>query len=106
MATPRPSLFAAAVLIWLPRGEDPDIRDFDPALVQPPPTPNPQAWWVLHEAVTHAVTLQQKHNKVPWIKTGEQVLTPEEITEALHEHGRCERVGERQRLAQGVASGV
>jgi hypothetical protein len=32
-------------------------------------------------ASTYAVTLQGKHAKVPWIKTGEQILTPEQITE-------------------------
>jgi hypothetical protein len=57
------------------------MRGFDVAMVQPPPSPNPQAWWVLHEAVAYAVTLQQKHGKVPWIKTGEQILRPEEITD-------------------------
>jgi hypothetical protein len=48
---------------------------------------------VLHEAVTHAVTLQQKHNKVPWIKTGEQVLTPEEITELYMSMGDVSGLG-------------
>jgi hypothetical protein len=49
--------------------------------VQPPPTPNPHPWWLLHEAITYAVILQEKHDKVPWIKTGEQILTPKQITE-------------------------
>jgi hypothetical protein len=34
----------------------------------------------LHEAITYAVTLQDKQGKVPWIKTGEQILTPKQIT--------------------------
>jgi hypothetical protein len=78
MPKPSPSLYAAAVLIWLPRGELPDIGGFD---LQPPPAPNPRPWWLLHEAITYAVTLQEKHGKVPWIKTGEQILTPKQITE-------------------------
>jgi hypothetical protein len=65
----------------LPRGELPDARGFDAIKVQPPPTPNPHPWWLLHEAITHAVILQEKHDKVPWIKTGEQILTPKQITE-------------------------
>ena len=27
------------------------------------------------------MTLQDKHDKVPWIKTGEQILMPKQITE-------------------------
>jgi hypothetical protein len=38
MPKPSPSLYAAAVLIWLPRGELPDIGGFDTTKVQPPPT--------------------------------------------------------------------
>ena len=81
MPKPSPSLYASAVLIWLPRGELPDIGGFDAIKVQPPPTPNPHPWWLLHEAITYAVILQEKHNKVPWIKTGEQILMPTQITE-------------------------
>ena len=47
-----PSLYASAVLVWLPRGELPDVKDFDTSKVQPPPTPNPHPWWLLHEAIT------------------------------------------------------
>jgi hypothetical protein len=81
MPKPSPSLYASAVLIWLQRGELPDARGFDVITAQPPPTPNPHPWWLLHEAVTYAVTLQDKHGKVPWIKTGEQILTSKQITE-------------------------
>jgi hypothetical protein len=81
MSKSSPSLYASAVLIWLPRGELPGVRGFDAIKVQPPPTPNPHPWWLLHEAVTYAVTLEDKHGKVPWIKTGEQILTPKQITE-------------------------
>jgi hypothetical protein len=79
MPKPSPSLYASAVLIWLPRGELPDARGFDAIKVQPSPTPNPHPWWLLHEAVTYAVTLEDKHGKVPWIKTGEQILTPSKL---------------------------
>ena len=51
MPKPSPSLYAAAVLIWLPRGELPDVRRFDMITVQPPPTPNPHPWWLQHEAI-------------------------------------------------------
>jgi hypothetical protein len=81
MPKPGPSLYASAVLIWLPRGELPDARGFDAIKVQPPPAPNPHPWWLLHEAITYAVILQEKHGKVPWIKTGEQILMPKQITE-------------------------
>lgn len=73
------SLFGSAVLVWL--REEPDMRHLDTTKVQPPPAPNPELWWVLHEAITYAVTLQEKHNKLPWIKTGDQILRPKEITE-------------------------
>ena len=65
----------------MPRGDLPDIGGFDTTKVQPPPAPNPHPWSLLHEAITYAVTLQDKHDKVPWIKTGEQILMPEQITE-------------------------
>jgi hypothetical protein len=64
MPKPSPFLYASAVLIWLPRGELPDVRRFDMITVQPPTTPNPHPWWLLHEAITYAVTLQDKDGKV------------------------------------------
>jgi len=54
MPEPGPSLYASAVLVWLPRGELPDVKDFDTSKVQPPPAPNPHPWWLLHEALTYA----------------------------------------------------
>jgi len=36
MSKPSPSLYASAVLIWLPRGELPGVRGFDAIKVQRP----------------------------------------------------------------------
>jgi hypothetical protein len=79
----------------LPRSELPDIGGFDTTKVQPPPAPNPHTWWLLHEAITYAVTLQDKHDKVPWIKTGEQILMPKQITELYITMGDVSTLGSK-----------
>jgi hypothetical protein len=72
-------MLASAVLIWLPEGEVPDKQRFDFGKVSAPPSANPEPWWLLHEAITYAMTAERKHAKVPWIKTGMEMLPPQEI---------------------------
>jgi hypothetical protein len=68
------------VLIWLDGGENPSLESFGPASVRSPPHPNPEAWWLLAEAINHANTADRSdHNKVPWIKTGDTILGPDQI---------------------------
>ena len=45
-------MMAAAVLIWLPRGEA--IESFGPGQIEPPPRPNPKWSWLLSDAIVHA----------------------------------------------------
>jgi hypothetical protein len=78
---------AAAVLIWLDDGEDPALDGFVPQLVQPPPNPNPESWWCLEDAImyvqeTKHETDKHEHGKVPWIKTGDTILGPDQIIKA------------------------
>jgi hypothetical protein len=74
---------AAAVMVWLPRGRTPQAGDFatkdDKALG--PPFPNPEAWWELRDAVRFAIEMFDTHGKLPWIKSGDRLLSPDEITE-------------------------
>lgn len=72
-------LSSSAVIVWLPKGAQPSIDSFVPTNVQSPPPDNPEPWWILHEAITYAVTAMTKHDKLPWIKTGGQLLGPDEI---------------------------
>jgi len=73
---------AAAVLVWLPTGKEPTVDSFDAEQAKPPPVPNPEPWWYLEDAVVHAREVVSNHGKVPWIKTGETLLGPVEITQA------------------------
>ena len=61
-------MMAAAVRIWLPRGEA--IESFGPGRIEPPPRPNPESWWLLSDAIVNAREVSRAHDKVPWIKTG------------------------------------
>jgi hypothetical protein len=45
---------AAAMLVWLPDGENPAFESFVPESVQPPPSLNPEAWWCLEDAIVYA----------------------------------------------------
>jgi hypothetical protein len=81
MSQPNIPLFAAAVLIWLPKGERPDPQILASSKVVPPPNPNPEPWWNLRDAVIYLVELQEKHGKLPWIKWGQELMSPEEILE-------------------------
>ncbi len=78
-------LIAAAVLVWLPRGEVPTIESFGPGRIEPPPTPNPEPWWLLRDAIVHAREVSRAHDKVPWIKTGGTLLNEEQIFQAYLE---------------------
>lgn len=71
-------LLASAVLIWLPEGVTPDLQKVDLGDLSAPPAENPEAWWLLHEAITYAHTVVRTHRKVPWIKVGMKILSPQE----------------------------
>jgi hypothetical protein len=62
MPEPGPSLYASAVLVWLPRGELPDVKHFDTSKVQPPPTPNPHPWWLLQWLWRRVISRQYSLN--------------------------------------------
>jgi hypothetical protein len=74
----------AAVLIWLLPDQKPDIQNLDRAAVVAPPTPNPEPWWNVRDAIFYAAELavDDRHGKVPWIKWGHELLSPQEITDA------------------------
>jgi hypothetical protein len=81
MAGKNLELLSAAILLWLPKDEKPDIIKFNPSQIQPPPAENPEPWWLVHEAITYAMTVERWHSKVPWIKVGERLLGPDEIAD-------------------------
>ena len=78
--TPPPK--ADVVLVWLPAGDTPTEESFDLENLQPPPVPNPEEWRTLQEAIKHAVETMPyaTHAKEPWIKAGETLLDPDEIS--------------------------
>ena len=70
---------ASAVLVWLPKGQKP-AASFDPTRRGKGTNTPPEPWWELHQAVRYAVELDKKgDDMVPWIKTGDTLLSPEEI---------------------------
>jgi hypothetical protein len=71
---------ASAVLVWLTDGEHPAHDNFRPELVQPPPSPNPESWWYLEDAIVYVTETDRDHTKVPWIKTGDVILGPDQIS--------------------------
>jgi hypothetical protein len=78
------NLHASAVLVWLPEGETPTTASF-PDQVLPPPSPNPEPWWSLEDAIVYVREVDRtSHKKVPWIKTGDTLLSQEDI---LHAYG-------------------
>ncbi|WP_156527005.1 hypothetical protein [Bradyrhizobium sp.] len=80
-------LLASAILLWLPEGEEPDVQLFSPDVVVPPPHPHPDPWWLLHEAITAAMEVTRSHQKLPWIKVGTRILSPQEISETYRNMG-------------------
>jgi hypothetical protein len=44
---------ASAVLVWVPDGENPALDSFGPQLVQSPPSPSPESWWCLEDAIVY-----------------------------------------------------
>jgi hypothetical protein len=74
---------ASAVLVWLPDGEHAALDSFVPQLVLPPPIPNPEPWWCLEDAIIYVQEIDKRdHGKVPWIKAGDTVLGPDQISRA------------------------
>jgi hypothetical protein len=82
---------ASAVLLWLPEGENPTLETFGPKLVQPPPNPNPEPWWRLEDAIVFAQETHRDHEKVPWIKTGDAILAPDQISRAYSALGAARK---------------
>ena len=88
-------LFGAAILLWLPQGESPQVQPFDPSKVTSPPSANPEPWWLLHEAITYAMTVQGTHGKLPWIKVGEEILDPDQIRKIFDTMGNLSGLSSR-----------
>lgn len=84
---------SAAILLWLPDGEQPDeAKHFKTELDLSPPRPNPQACWSLGQALIMARVAHDAGDKVPWVKAGEVVLDPRDSLGAYeffkqHGHG-------------------
>ena len=105
---------ASAVLIWLDEGVNPAQEGFGPSKVCSPPSPNPEAWWLLEEAIRYVGGISRDHRKMPWIKTGDTLLGPAQIDLAysallgtLHEPARTtdrEIPQRQQRAANGQRS--
>jgi hypothetical protein len=70
---------ASAVLVWLDGDVNPTLESFGPGDVCPPPSPNPEAWWCLEDAIKYVGDMQRDHKKVPWIKTDDTILGPTQI---------------------------
>ena len=71
---------SSAIVLWLPEGEEPDQKKhFNVEAKLGLPSPNPEAWWELGQAVISVRTSYNEHGKVPWIKVGETLLRPDEI---------------------------
>jgi hypothetical protein len=74
---------AAAIPVWLPEGENPSLDNFSPQTVSQPPSPNPEAWWCLEDAIHYVNGADRSdHKKVPWIKTGDAILGADQISRA------------------------
>lgn len=84
---------SSAIVLWLPKGEEPDqANHFNVEANLSPPSPNPEAWWELGQAVLSVRTSHNDGGKVPWIKAGEVLLRPDDILGAYeffknHGHG-------------------
>jgi hypothetical protein len=84
---------SSAMVIWLPEGEAPDAaKHFNVEADLRPPNPNPEAWWDLGQAVINVRIADRSHTKLPWIKVGDVLLSPDEVLGAyeffkIHGHG-------------------
>jgi hypothetical protein len=71
----------SAVLVWLSKGESPSGATFELKSLKTPPMPNPEPWWKAGDAINFASRLTDNHGKLPWLKVGGQVLSPDEIVQ-------------------------
>jgi hypothetical protein len=73
----------AAVVVWLPEGEQPTDDHFRAAADHRPPNPNPEAWWELGDALLRCRTGDDTpFGKEPWIKVGDALLSPRQVIQA------------------------
>jgi hypothetical protein len=74
---------SSAIVLWLPEGEIPRVDAlFDSQAQSAPPLPNPQAWWTFQEAIARLKSNHDHQGKVPWIKVGSTILSPDDIYDA------------------------
>lgn len=95
MRPPTPNqldLDASAVLLFLQPGEAPG-GNFDPylATMNSGNLNNPSCWWELRPALVSAMLDRKEHGgRLPWIKTGARVLSPEDIEKLYDQLPRYE----------------
>jgi hypothetical protein len=74
----------AAVLVWMEPGVTPSITTFEQQETHAPPHPNPEAWWELGAALCSSIRTDT-HGKLPWIKVGRELLSPDRVSRAYEQ---------------------
>ena len=76
-------LGSSAVVIWLAKDEKkPAGPEFSPSKLKQAPGQNLEGWWFLRDAIVHTQTMVSPPGLVPWIKVGEMILSPKEMSSA------------------------
>lgn len=70
-----------AILVWLPKGENATVSHFSGEAVEQPPAENPDTWWTGQHAVEHVGKVLRDHDKLPWIRIGDEILGPDAIAQ-------------------------
>ena len=69
----------AAIVVWMPTGEQPSIKSFQ---VEDGQMPDTEGYWEAGAALIVAAKGPTKSGKEAWVKVGGHVLSPDECTRA------------------------
>ncbi len=70
---------SAAIIVWMPEGDEPCLEDYQG---EDGTAPETEGHWLLSVAIVVALLGPAREGKKPWVKVGNDLLSPDQLQPA------------------------